>query len=141
VYFRGVADDGVVIDRARVVVASRRAPLEGVHAACPVGGAEANPVELFVNLDANDPFARYGRIDEEPRPFLLTIAKGEVQPLEVIAVTERYDVSWWLELSVQADGKRLVARVDAGGRPFRTTSTARATTAIFERGSWRPRSE
>jgi hypothetical protein len=103
----------------------------------PVGGAQPNPVMLYVNLDR--PSLRHGRIDEPPRPFLLTLSRHEVETLEVQALTSRYYAEWWLEFKLKAGNDRRTMKVDDHGEPFRTTVPAfGSNTVSWDRGLWRP---
>lgn len=127
VYLRGKSSEPVIVQGFRVQASRSRPSGRGTHVACPVGGAVANPLMIYVNLDK--PSARFGRIDERPRRFLLTVDNDEVETLEVQAQTTRYDAEWWLELEARVGGKRKVLRIDDGGRPFRTAAPRRRAVA------------
>lgn len=137
VYLRGKEDEPVIIDGVNLVIGKRGKPAHGsVHVACPVGGAQPNPVMLYANLDR--PSLRHGRIDDPARPFLLTLAKNEVETLEVQASTRRFDAEWWLDLKMKVGDDRRTMRIDDDGRAFRTTIPPRgSSTVAWDGGAWR----
>lgn len=134
VYLRGVKDEPVVIDQAKLHIAQTSSKRVGVKLLCPVGGASLDPLALRVDLDEEQ--IEFGRIEDGPRPFLLTLKSGEIEPLEIVAYSQHHDVRWWLELSTLWKDRRGTLRIDDHGQPFRTSGTAVRSLAWVD-GRWR----
>jgi hypothetical protein len=101
----------LLLTGAQVEVVSRR-PATGSLAR----HAGAVPVRRFeIRLDEQPPTVRALGTD-----FPFQVAPGDPEVLELCAFTEVGDVSWVLNLDWVCAGVSGTARIDAGGRPFRT---------------------
>jgi hypothetical protein len=117
------------VEAVHVRVTDRRAPLDwpAYDMAGGCGGA-LTPAAFTVDLDAARPVPRPrdghdGERDADlPAPRLpYAVTRADPLVLRVEASTAGCDCDWYLEV-VWSDGERRgTARVDDGGRPFRTS--------------------
>jgi transcriptional regulator with XRE-family HTH domain len=124
---QGRGSAAVVLNALRVRVVERAAPAPGnvfrMNDGC--GGA-LTPRTFEVDLDADRPTARSrpGNDAGEEIPavtFPYRVSAGEPEVLLVTARTARCDCRWYLELEWSSQGRGGTARIDDGGRPFRTS--------------------
>lgn len=139
VILEGNASGTLVLDEIRAQVVGRRPPLKGSWLVCSVGGAEASPRRIEVDLDRDPPLVQYLREGDEPvrAPILFTLKKGEVETFFVHAKTTTCDCSWRIFFRLLERGRRHVITVDDDGRPFRTTATNRSAYYVWDRKRWR----
>lgn len=138
VTLEGRSGGAVVIDGIRAEVVARRAPLAGTWLMCPVGGAEASPRRIDLDLDSEPPKVQFLREGDEPvaTPILFTLRRGEVETFLVRAVTSTCDCKWRVTFDLIASGERRTVTIDDDGQPFRTTATARAKPHVWQAGRW-----
>jgi hypothetical protein len=123
-------DLSVVVDPPIVRQTVRAVPSHGEFWSRPPGGASISlgPARHFsVALDEADaPIARFvpGRSGDVQTPAFY-LRQGEVERLEVVAVSYDGWHEWTLELPLIVNGKRSVLRVDNGGEPFVTVGKKR----------------
>lgn len=124
----GLADTSIVEARPRIL---RRAPArKGIGLVCgPEGSVEVRNV--VVELEAPNRVYHVEGSEEEQnlkrRPFVLSLRKGEVEVLDVIASARSHYYEWVFELTITHRGERYTVTVDDHGRPFRTTSATNAS--------------
>ncbi len=143
---QGVGDATVVLRDLHVRVVDRRAPLPwSVYAMSPGCGGSLTPARFTVDLDADRPLAEPADGYDADGPgrtlpatrFPVTVSAADPQVLRVEASASRCDCDWYLELEWSAGGREGVLRVDAAGRPFRTSGVAGRPVYFHEEGrSW-----
>jgi hypothetical protein len=115
----------IAIDGIRAKVVRRGTPPSWVHLLCAVGGADITPRHIRIELDTFDP-PTTSFIDEEGQPAKwprLSLTKGELEKLHVMAEARAEDVEWTAELLTIVNGKRRNFTIDDKGKPFRTCAT------------------
>jgi hypothetical protein len=134
----GRTSGAVVIDGIRAEVIVRRPPLRGTWLVCPVGGAQASPRRVAVNLDRSPPTVQFLQSGDEPAatPLLFTLTQGQVETFYVQARTTKCDCSWKVIFELIERGRRRQMVIDDHGRPFRTTATAGSAPYLWEAGRW-----
>ncbi|GGJ74785.1 hypothetical protein GCM10011583_02810 [Streptomyces camponoticapitis] len=133
----------VVVQEVFVRVVGRRAPLKwnAYEMSNGCGGA-VTPAVFAVDLDASRPIVRPvdGANEEGPLPaprLPYQVTAKEPLILKVEASTDRCDCDWYLEVRWTAGDRTGVARIDDGGRPFRTSAAAGAVYGHdYESGKW-----
>lgn len=117
----------VSIRNLRVEVLSRKPLDDGVVAACPVGGASKETHGFAVDLGTARRSATVTFTDPrtgDSSRVRLTLAEGESEELDVLALTMVQGVvEWRLLLDIVADGELRTIAIDDDGEPFRTAGT------------------
>lgn len=135
----GKTDSTVLVDGVRVISLARGSP-HGTKYMCPVGGAEGSPRRLELDLDWNPGVVRFVAAGDEPTgPFLLTLARNEVEVLLIEARASRAAVEWTAELLFLVDGKRMTVELNDAGGPFRTSGTDGLPTLMWTGTDWEQR--
>ncbi|WP_308404283.1 helix-turn-helix transcriptional regulator [Streptomyces sp. ATCC 21386] len=124
---QGRKSTDVLLTALRVRVVERAAPVKGYSYIMGGGcGGQVTPRYFDVDLDQGRPVARSVdgadldvRIPAVKFPYRVSAEDPEV--LKVSAKTVTCDCSWYLELDWSSEGRTGTARIDDGGRPFRTT--------------------
>ncbi|MEV7415039.1 helix-turn-helix domain-containing protein [Streptomyces sp. NPDC089919] len=139
----GAGPGPVVLQALDVRVVGRRAPLRwnlyGMSMGC--GGA-LTPAAYAVNLDAPRPLARPlpGNDAGEPLPapaLPLKVSAADPAVIRVEAATTGCDCDWYLELRWVAGDRSGTVRIDAAGRPFRTSAALGPSYGYaYDRGGW-----
>ncbi|MCA1707022.1 MAG: hypothetical protein LC808_28655, partial [Actinobacteria bacterium] len=131
-------DSAVLIEGLRPVVVDRADPLPGTAMLCRTGGAFAEPRRIQVDLDTEPPTFRFVDGEEEVKPFLFSLAKGESEYFFIQASTEKCNCQWRAELLVLVDGKRQVIQIDDHGVPFTTSAITNSERIDWSQGRWQP---
>ncbi|MFD3483994.1 helix-turn-helix domain-containing protein [Streptomyces sp. NPDC058665] len=133
----------VVVQEVFVRVVGRRAPLGWNAYEMSNGcGGSITPAVFSVDLDASRPIVRPvdGGSEEGPLPaprLPYQVTTGEPLVLRVEASTNGCDCDWYLEVRWTAGDRTGVARIDDGGRPFRTSAAAgKVYGHDYESGKW-----
>ncbi|WP_443056054.1 helix-turn-helix domain-containing protein [Streptomyces sp. NBC_00239] len=134
----------VVLQALHVRVTGRGTPLPwNVYTMSQGCGGSLTPAVFTVNLDAPRPLARpvagHDGEHEIPAPALpMRVSAREPVVLRVEASASGCDCGWYLELRWTAGGRSGTARIDDGGRPFRTSAAAGRPTYGYasESGRW-----
>lgn len=136
---QGTEDAAVLIDGMRVHIESRE-PSRGRAIVCPVGGAEASPRHVDINLD-DDGVISYVDDDGETlvNPFTFTLSKGEVETFWIVA-TARVSTAfrWTAELLLIVNGTRETIHVSDDGDPFRTAGAEGLPQHMWTGSRWDP---
>lgn len=139
VYIEGRSDDRTVVLGAPEIAfhGPQRPPLGGIHAACPVGGAQPAIRTLAIDLDtATGCFTDTDGVCVKRAPQF-TLGKGDVEIFDVVARTKRCFCSWSIDIPYSVGGdKKSVKVTDEGGQPFETTGVSRAKTFSFAGNRW-----
>ncbi|GAB6903746.1 helix-turn-helix domain-containing protein [Kineosporia succinea] len=116
---QGTGNDTVVLESLNVrTVESKETPTAGNVFVLGDGcGGKVDTAIFDVNLDMPQPKPRSAAGNTLP---LKTSSSDPVQ-LQVAAVVEKHDVSWYLELDWSSGGRHGTLRIDDHGKPFRTT--------------------
>lgn len=137
VTIQGAADSTVLIDGLRVTSISRR-PVSGFCLLCPVGGADATPRSVNVDLDWDPGVVTYSDAGGEPTGrFAFTLTKGEVETFHIVATAGQAACSWVAELFLVVNGRREVVQIDDDGDPFRTSGVGSIPTFVWSGSDWR----
>jgi hypothetical protein len=129
----------VILQGLRVRVDERRPPLRGSLISYLGLGAPQSVRYVEVDLAVDPPTWRFvGEGGEAEDHFPLRVSASETEVFDVQVLRVRGDVAWHLELEYTADGEQGVARIDAGGSPFRTTEVHAGAQEFFawEDGRW-----
>jgi hypothetical protein len=125
----------VMLQRIVLVIRARRRSLNGIHVACPVGGATANVRKVSVDLDRSTAVFEDG--EGNPLPTrLLKFNRGETEVLAVVARAEHADYEWRLRFDLLVDGKSEVAFLPGHRESFSTTGIGNARTVHWLDGRW-----
>ncbi len=122
----GSSGKTVTIHRWNVRVLDRKRPMLGYtpDSAC-CGGAQAR----FLKLDLDKELALW--VDKNGKtipPVTLTIAPGEQELVDILAVTQTCDCTWQVGFTYTVAGGDIQHRTVTGANPrFRTTAEKRAT--------------
>lgn len=136
---RGQARGTVLIDGIEVDMLERRRPIRGTWARCPVGGADASPRMVQINLDRDPARVQYFEEGGDPVEELsFTLMPGEVEFFQIWAWTQDCYCEWRLKLLLVDGGERREVLVDDNGEPFRTTASNRAVSAAWGQAAWEP---
>ncbi|MEU0526849.1 helix-turn-helix domain-containing protein [Streptomyces niveus] len=120
----------VVIQEVFVRVVGRRAPLDwntyDMSSGC---GGSITPAVFAVDLDKSRPVVRPvdGGSEQGPLPapkLPYQVTAGEPLVLKIEASTNGCDCDWFVELRWSAGERTGIARIDEGGKPFRTSASA-----------------
>ncbi|MFB7371648.1 helix-turn-helix domain-containing protein [Streptomyces sp. NPDC056222] len=140
----GRTEEATVLNAVRVRVVERAAPLD--RAAYFMGdgcGGGITPQAFDIDLDAPHPTAKpVAGLDGEHRvpakDFPYKVSTSDPQVLNLDVHTESYVVSWYLEVEWSSGERRGKARVDDGGKPFRTSAIEGKQEYIYrpEKGEW-----
>ncbi|WP_329035941.1 helix-turn-helix domain-containing protein [Streptomyces sp. NBC_01725] len=120
----------VVIQEVFVRVVGRRAPLDwnayDMSSGC---GGSITPAVFAVDLDKSRPVVRpvdggseQGPLPAPKLPYQVTASEPLV--LRIEASTSGCDCDWFVELRWSAGDRTGIARIDEGGKPFRTSASA-----------------
>ncbi|MFF2184131.1 helix-turn-helix domain-containing protein [Streptomyces sp. NPDC058155] len=120
----------VVIQEIFVRVVGRRAPLDwnayDMSSGC---GGSITPAVFAVDLDKSRPVVRpvdggseQGPLPAPKLPYQVTASEPLV--LKIEASTSGCDCDWFVELRWSAGDRTGIARIDEGGKPFRTSASA-----------------
>ncbi|MDG9717775.1 transcriptional regulator [Streptomyces sp. DH24] len=125
---QGRSSTAVVLEALRVRVVGRTDPAPGSVYAMDQGcGGSLTPRHFAVDLDKDRPIARPvgGNDAGTPVPAVRMPYRVSAEDPEVLLVTARTggcDCRWYLELDWSSQGRTGTVRVDADGRPFRTSA-------------------
>ncbi|MCK1795283.1 helix-turn-helix domain-containing protein [Streptomyces sp. XM4193] len=139
VTLQGTGEQTVVLEAARVRVAGARAPLAWNEYATGIGcGGEVRTRAFSVDLDSArpEPVPANGQ-----RDFPYKVSESDPEVFLFKADVQKQDVSWYLELEWSSGGRHGVLRVDAAGKPFRTSGTGGKTEYRWPPGyedGWQP---
>ncbi|WP_308405524.1 helix-turn-helix domain-containing protein [Streptomyces tardus] len=142
VTLQGTGEETVVLEAARVRVAGTRTPLAWNEYATGIGcGGEVRTRAFSVDLDAArpEPLPANGQ-----RDFPYKVSESDPEVFLFKAGVRKQDVSWYLELEWSSGGRHGVLRVDAAGKPFRTSGTDGRTQYQWPPGyedGWQPAPE
>jgi hypothetical protein len=125
-----------VITDLTVDTVRRLPPPKGVLVA-PFGGGAFGHRYFDVNLDEQPPTVTpvSGEFDNTKAvdfPYRVSVTDPEV--FTILASTRRCDCSWRAQIHWVYHGKNGTTAIDDAGQPFRTTSSARSTTYIAQKG-------
>ncbi|WP_405823103.1 helix-turn-helix transcriptional regulator [Streptomyces sp. NBC_00838] len=134
----------VVIQEVFVRVVGRRAPLDwnayDMSSGC---GGSITPAVFTVDLDKSRPVVHPvdGGSEQGPLPapkLPYQVTSSEPLVLRIEASTTGCDCDWFVELRWSAGDRTGIARIDEGGKPFRTSaSTADGVYGHdYETGTW-----
>ncbi|MFE5485146.1 helix-turn-helix domain-containing protein [Streptomyces sp. NPDC056527] len=140
----GRTDEATVLTAVRVRVVERAAPLD--RAAYFMGdgcGGGITPQAFDIDLDAPHPTAKpVAGLDGEHRvpakDFPYKVSTSDPQVLNLDVHTESYVVSWYLEVEWSSGERHGKARVDDGGKPFRTSAIEGKKEYLYrpDKGEW-----
>ncbi|WP_329119273.1 helix-turn-helix domain-containing protein [Streptomyces sp. NBC_01353] len=140
----GRTEEATVLTAVRVRVVERAAPLD--RAAYFMGdgcGGGITPQAFDIDLDAPHPTAKpVAGLDGEHRvpakDFPYKVSTSDPQVLNLDVHTESYVVSWYLEVEWSSGERHGKARVDDGGKPFRTSAIEGKKEYTYrpEKGEW-----
>ncbi|MFC9953654.1 helix-turn-helix domain-containing protein [Streptomyces prasinus] len=144
---QGTSDTAVVLTALRVRVTGRTEPAPGNAYAMDQGcGGALTPRYFAVDLDKDRPIARAvaGNDAGTPIPAVrmpYRVSARDPEVLEVTATTAGCDCRWHLELDWSSGGRSGTARIDDGGRPFRTSGIEGLPRYEYDtsRRRWTPR--
>jgi len=127
--------DVTILDmRAKIV--KRGPPLAGAEIGCASAGS-IDALCVAFNLDEETPIAR--KIVESIRPGtpyfqgnVVELKKGEQQPFEVLALTNRHYVEWEIEADVRIDNKDRTVTISNHGKPFKITASGKSYGRYYE---------
>ncbi|MFC1232799.1 MULTISPECIES: helix-turn-helix domain-containing protein [Streptomyces] len=144
---QGTSDTAVVLTALRVRVTGRTEPAPGNAYAMDQGcGGALTPRYFAVDLDKDRPIARAvaGNDAGTPIPAVrmpYRVSARDPEVLEVTATTAGCDCRWHLELDWSSGGRSGTARIDDGGRPFRTSGVEGLPRYEYDtsRRRWTPR--
>ena len=125
----GTAGRTSTITGARAVVVERRDP-SAVAQFKRTSEGEEDTIGWYFDLDepespAHELLKGYMTERRGPTYFAnrtITVAPGEALTIDVIAVTEKCDCRWVIDLDVVVEGTPRTVRIDNDGEPFRTSS-------------------
>lgn len=135
----------VRIQDLRVEVEDEQPTPAGVVAACPVGGASADPVGLLVDL-ADLSLSYLESAGQEPVPVpQFELDPGEQDAFAIRATAAPGElVRWRIVGEVSSAGEVTPLTLDDGGEPFRTAGTVDAAgegvlpMLVWDGGAWVP---
>lgn len=122
----------------------RREPaLRGAEILCQSAGA-VGAIGVVFNLDEARPVARELTQPESLQPGgpyfahgnIVRLAKGEIQPFELIGLSSRDFVEWEVEAEVIVDGKTQTITINNDGEPFRVSGRPPARTGYERYYEW-----
>jgi hypothetical protein len=127
----------VQLNQFRVDIERKEKPLEGVHAACPVGGATPRVRSLAIDLDL--PAACFTNSDGQcvRRLPAFVLAEGDVEVFDVTATTKECFCSWTVQLDYSVGEDEHTVEITApDGEPFETTATSRSKPYSYAGDRW-----
>jgi hypothetical protein len=124
----GLTDTSIIQARARII---RRLPArKGIGLMCGPEG-EVQVRNVVVELESPDRLYYVEGSEEENnfkrKPFILSLRKGEVEVLDIIATARAHYYEWVLELTITHRDQKYRFVVDDDGKPFRTSSATNAS--------------
>jgi hypothetical protein len=138
----GTSRDLSIVDmRARIV---RREPaLRGALISCQSAGA-VGAIGVLFDLDESRPVARKITQPESLQfggPYfdhgnIFVLAKGEIQPFELVGVSKYDYVEWEVEADVIIDGKTQTITINDNGKPFRVSGPSPEATGYKRYYEW-----
>ncbi|MEV2248810.1 helix-turn-helix domain-containing protein [Streptomyces sp. NPDC049970] len=129
---QGTSEEAVVLTGLNVRVLARNPALARSAYSMGTGcGGGITPQSFDIDLDDGRPRTEPvagtdGDVVVPAKDFPYQVTSTDVEVFHLDAHVEGHDVSWYLELAWTSGGRSGTARIDDGGRPFRTSSvTAR----------------
>lgn len=112
----------VIVDAVRVNVSRKDTPAGGIVLTRSVGGADLTELFITIYLDAGseDPQNPLMWLGGDGMPKSRVLAAGDVERFQIIAEAKSGWFEWTLELHLLVEGRRVIRKVDDGGRPFVT---------------------
>jgi hypothetical protein len=127
---RARGDDVVVVNGLRILVHDRRDPPAGWY----VRSGACGPGEVRkANIDLDQPpRVEFYERDDAPRKRSLTlqVSRDDIEIIDIMATTTRFDVTWSAEPLYEVRGKTDSIRVDDHGEPFRVIAVAKGRTYV-----------
>jgi hypothetical protein len=122
------------LQQLRVRLVHCQAPLRGSLLTYLGLGSGIGARYFSINLDRNTPVAEYvdknGRMKKD-QPFPMRVTDTDQEVFDVTAGTLRRDCQWELLLDWTAGSRHGTTVINDHGKPFRTTSTSRTTSRIW----------
>lgn len=122
----GSTDRDVTIVDLRAEVVDRRPPMHGAEIHCQSAGGIGG-IGISFDFDEPKPVAR--RVSEDTnngKPYFLNgdaimLKQGEVQPIQITAMTTHGYVVWNIVADLVVDGESETITIDDNGEPFQLT--------------------
>ncbi|MER6911985.1 helix-turn-helix domain-containing protein [Streptomyces sp. NPDC000594] len=140
---QGLSEEAVVLQALRVRIVARRDPLPRNAFRMDSGcGGSITERTFAVDLDRPRPVVRpvpggdeNGTIPAVAFPY--RVSAKDPETFLATASTAGCDCDWYLELEWSSGDRSGTARIDAGGRPFRTSGSRGRPTYLYEYGERR----
>jgi hypothetical protein len=133
---QGAWSETVLITDIKARVLRRFGPLSGSLAVARAGG-EVTVASIGFDLDAADTSARvldrndYQLAERYTDLKKITLAHGEIVPLQVVALTSRYYCEWQIEFTVEVDGTKVPVSTEERS-PLKTTAFSTRYVTVYE---------
>lgn len=140
---QGSDERAVVLEALRIRVVERREPAGGqVHRMSSGCGGALTPRMFDVDLDVERPVVRSVPGNDSGEPiaavsFPYRVSASDPEVLIVTGRAVRCDCDWVAELRWSSGGRSGTARIDDGGRPFRTSGAPGRPVLDYDTGAGR----
>jgi hypothetical protein len=109
----------------RAVILSRAKPLTGTRFSSAAQGEDAD-VSLYFNLDAASPVAKVEDVTGHLQPYFanktFSLSPNEQDTFAITADTNKWAVTWSLDIVYLYKGQTVNKIIDNDGKPFRVTA-------------------
>jgi hypothetical protein len=122
----GKSESVVHIDDIRVHVIKRNEPRSGWYNANEGCGGVTEPRRVHVDLDHSPPTEVWYVNDKKVRRPAFAITASEEEVFDFTLTTSRHEFEWVFEVLYSSAARSGVLQIDNRGRPFVTTSVAKA---------------